>query len=273
MICFHSLNYWYLQQQLKISYLYSLRCDLLSFFELLIFTTTRWVFHSICSPLWFAFILWTTDIYNNIVPIFNLTEVVVICFHSLNYWYLQQPGSTRGIGTTSCDLLSFFELLIFTTTVNALIPTGLLLWFAFILWTTDIYNNLGTSNTLYPSVVICFHSLNYWYLQQQTKSHNPVTAGCDLLSFFELLIFTTTRLQKYLAYPLLWFAFILWTTDIYNNIWSKVCLSHAVVICFHSLNYWYLQQRDLQIVNASTGCDLLSFFELLIFTTTFPFLY
>ena len=147
----------------------------------------------------------------------TLIKDVVICFHSLNYWYLQQR-------------------------------------------LVDSYLNM--------KVVICFHSLNYWYLQQQYNHYDYQLVSCDLLSFFELLIFTTTFKQNTGMVVGLWFAFILWTTDIYNNL-SYICFERcSVVICFHSLNYWYLQQHFRACFNLSLSCDLLSFFELLIFTTT-----
>ena len=193
MICFHSLNYWYLQQHEAFAEFCPLGCDLLSFFELLIFTTTACYFLSCVIVLWFAFILWTTDIYNNHYLRAFSWSPVVICFHSLNYWYLQQH---------------FSRCIVFKP----------LLWFAFILWTTDIYNNLVSEFLLTNSVVICFHSLNYWYLQQLFCKFCHPDKRCDLLSFFELLIFTTTSKSTWQSYLLLWFAFILWTTDIYNNI-------------------------------------------------------
>ena len=141
----------------------------------------------------------------------------MICFHSLNYWYLQQPEVKNSQRAGGCDLLSFFELLIFTTTISNSSASIRVLWFAFILWTTDIYNNLAIANNIILHVVICFHSLNYWYLQQHYLNHSDNYESCDLLSFFELLIFTTTAIQLRVAENLLWFAFILWTTDIYNN--------------------------------------------------------
>ena len=167
MICFHSLNYWYLQQL-------------------------------------------------GIVK--RLLGRVVMCFHSLNYWYLPQRQSIHEGGASCCDLLSFFELLIFTTTRARYHTYQPKLWFAFILWTTDIYNNKKASAATPTTVVICFHSLNYWYLQQQERNYPLSFKCCDLLSFFELLIFTTTMNSAQPAFAELWFAFILWTTDIYNNL-------------------------------------------------------
>ncbi len=240
---------------------------MLSFFELLIFTTTSWIKGYGCGLLWFAFILWTTDIYNNtdakswesivVVICFHSLNYwylqqpniygcqylhVVICFHSLNYWYLQQQSRIEESGTPCCDLLSFFELLIFTTTIVIFSVYLPLLWFAFILWTTDIYNNCRVSLSSLVYVVICFHSLNYWYLQQLFNRLKTSPTRCDLLSFFELLIFTTTSIFVNMSVYVLWFAFILWTTDIYNNYLQLHKLKQGVVICFHSLNYWYLQQ-------------------------------
>ena len=268
MICFHSLNYWYLQQLYDFGIQLLKCCDLLSFFELLIFTTTRNSQYVIRTWLWFAFILWTTDIYNNMLHIGVLFRCVVICFHSLNYWYLQQHSPLNNHVLNGCDLLSFFELLIFTTTSVQEYGKYIKLWFAFILWTTDIYNNIKRAIRYWDYVVICFHSLNYWYLQQHGFFWGWATRSCDLLSFFELLIFTTTFHDGVGAEELLWFAFILWTTDIYNNLLFTFNNSLAVVICFHSLNYWYLQQPFVLSIIHFTSCDLLSFFELLIFTTT-----
>ena len=144
---------------------------MLSFFELLIFTTTISTSNWLISVLWFAFFLWTTDIYNNnnIFIVFYCS--VVICFLSLNYWYLQQ--------------LICYE------------------------------------QTKYP-VVIWFLSLNYWYLQQHGITGVELMECCDLLSFFELLIFTTTLRTVLIFNSPLWFAFFLWTTDIYNNFASIV---------------------------------------------------
>ena len=267
--CFHSLNYWYLQQLANHFQQLVYRCDLLSFFELLIFTTTIISYLYEVVLLWFAFILWTTDIYNNSTLCFRLLHQVVICFHSLNYWYLQQLFLYRWWRRIGCDLLSFFELLIFTTTSEVKRKAGQKLWFAFILWTTDIYNNTGIKNLLKKQVVICFHSLNYWYLQQLGIALATTSCSCDLLSFFELLIFTTTFTSVDWTDDWLWFAFILWTTDIYNNQNVRDMRCVEVVICFHSLNYWYLQQLIIALKDPPVGCDLLSFFELLIFTTTF----
>ncbi len=214
-ICFHSLNYWYLHQQTDLVYNEIDSCDLLSFFELLIFTPAWSQRIYMGKPLWFAFILWTTDIYTSTLPWISWPHIVVICFHSLNYWYLHQRFFIVYTSPFCCDLLSFFELLIFTPAEGRFWTFPGWLWFAFILWTTDIY----TSNILLPlrlsPVVICFHSLNYWYLHQ-----------------------------------LCW----------------NISIRRIVVICFHSLNYWYLHQLSKGEETIKNSCDLLSFFELLIFT-------
>ncbi len=167
--------------------------------------------------LWFAFILWTTDIYTNTIPCSLVRFTVVICFHSLNYWYLHQLFNSFNLSAIRCDLLSFFELLIFTPTRRWTGAKARRLWFAFILWTTDIYTNVLFTGRSLSAVVICFHSLNYWYLHQQHRNNTRVMESCDLLSFFELLIFTPTIPRHQAAGELLWFAFILWTTDIYTN--------------------------------------------------------
>ncbi len=142
-------------------------------------------------------------------------------------------------------MLSFFAKLIFTTTLKFKIAASTLLWFAFVLCKTDIYNN-GWKNQLYQKlVVICFRSLQNWYLQQQILITDGTNICCDLLSFFAKLIFTTTLVFVGVCFFRLWFAFVLCKTDIYNNCnfwnWHKA----IVVICFRSLQNWYLQQHTL----------------------------
>ncbi len=143
MICFRSLQNWYLQQLTKAMLRNDTRCDLLSFFAKLIFTTT------------------------------HLTVVK---------------------NEASCDLLSFFAKLIFTTTISVYIKITDVLWFAFVLCKTDIYNNLFLFRSWINWVVICFRSLQNWYLQQQSFNWKLPSGSCDLLSFFAKLIFTTTHL-------------------------------------------------------------------------------
>jgi len=217
----------------------------------------------------------------------------VICFHSLNNWYLQQHPTDKAADRYSCDLLSFFEQLIFATTFDWVCSFAAELWFAFILWTTDICNNNSYYIISNSFVVICFHSLNNWYLQQLTHPSLQAARCCDLLSFFEQLIFATTLTGGNTIKTKLWFAFILWTTDICNNtpngkelrhklwfafiLWTTdICNNRIlsgratgrVVICFHSLNNWYLQQLATIVGIIVLSCDLLSFFEQLIFATT-----
>ena len=240
---------------------------MLSFFDLLIFVTTTpirseficllWFAFilwstDICyngeatkrphSALWFAFILWSTDICYNRGPVVPRPRAVVICFHSLIYWYLLQQSLLVGLSLSGCDLLSFFDLLIFVTTRYDELTAAIRLWFAFILWSTDICYNQGIGGSCKDWVVICFHSLIYWYLLQLNLKTNESKISCDLLSFFDLLIFVTTHADSFYQRGMLWFAFILWSTDICYNIFLSRALQDKVVICFHSLIYWYLLQ-------------------------------
>ncbi len=241
---------------------------MLSFFDLLIFDTTIIACLPCGMSLWFAFILWSTDIWYNRTGKQSTKGVVVICFHSLIYWYLIQPSLISVAAAMRCDLLSFFDLLIFDTTCPCLIRCLHQLWFAFILWSTDIWYNDSMQKKLDSIVVICFHSLIYWYLIQRRKIRYWILPCCDLLSFFDLLIFDTTASVNVQREYLLWFAFILWSTDIWYNLEMNAPKAYSVVICFHSLIYWYLIQLMLPIVNGGICCDLLSFFDLLIFDTT-----
>ena len=145
----------------------------------------------------------------------------MICFHSLIYWYLLQRKVTTDLFKSCCDLLSFFDLLIFVTTVIVAAIRPCMLWFAFILWSTDICYNLAHHHTIPGRVVICFHSLIYWYLLQLWCGGRWTLVSCDLLSFFDLLIFVTTIRFTTLWFGLLWFAFILWSTDICYNLLKR----------------------------------------------------
>ncbi len=166
--------------------------------------------------LWFAFVLWTTfDWYQH------------RCFY---LWWL-----------VGCDLLSFFELLLIDT-------------------------NTGNQWEEFGSVVICFRSLNYFWLIPTYQMANTPINSCDLLSFFELLLIDTNnkdfeagggtvvicfRSLNYfwliptftpsncLAVPL-WFAFVLWTTFDWYQLLQLVDFAYKVVICFRSLNYFWL---------------------------------
>ncbi len=243
MICFRSLNYFWLiptcllqgiaptllwfafvlwttfdwYQHYEFFSCYTKCCDLLSFFELLLIDTNKiknmltlcivvicfrslnyfWLIPTSAaaepstSALWFAFVLWTT---------FD--------------WYQQHlPKPFR---RNSCDLLSFFELLLIDTNRRRnwsmqtnvvicfrslnyfwLIPTKsqtlnieIPLWFAFVLWTT----------------------FDWYQLEVEAKY---LTGSCDLLSFFELLLIDT-------------------------NTETGMVKSESVVICFRSLNYFWL---------------------------------
>ena len=117
-------------------------------------------------------------------------------------------------------------------------------------------------------VVICFRSLNLWYLAQPTRVSGSLSDGCDLLSFFEFMIFGTTSWNKCSFSNVLWFAFVLWIYDIWHNCSNLANFVENVVICFRSLNLWYLAQRTLLLSIQELCCDLLSFFEFMIFGTT-----
>ena len=143
-----------------------------------------------------------------------------------------------------------------------------LLWFAFVLWIYDICHN---SKTFFPNtsfVVICFCSLNLWYLPQHTTALTAILTCCDLLLFFEFMIFATTFKDYALRWVMLWFAFVLWIYDICHNCINVRYWKRIVVICFCSLNLWYLPQQIVTTCIISYSCDLLLFFEFMIFATT-----
>ncbi len=197
MICFRSLNYFWListasgflingcqlwfafvlwttfdwYQLATASQLDPMRCDLLSFFELLLIDI-NWL-----SGGWYG-------------------RPVVICFRSLNYFWLI---STR-VGWSSyqyrCDLLSFFELLLID--INWMMIDDWGVW-----------------------VVICFRSLNYFWLISTKRAMNTTKA-------------------------LLWFAFVLWTTfDWYQPIGRTVL---ALTRC-DLLSFFELLLIDINQVN------------------------
>ena len=171
MICFRSLNLWYLPQLHVLNSLRHQGCDLLSFFEFMIFATT----------------------------VFSYTA-----------------------GAPGCDLLSFFEFMIFATTIALYTNFNAPLWFAFVLWIYDICHNWDRHHPGHSTVVICFRSLNLWYLPQPPLWPWLVSVSCDLLSFFEFMIFATTiALYTNFNAPL-WFAFVLWIYDICHNGWNII---------------------------------------------------
>ena len=142
----------------------------------------------------------------------------MICFHSLIYWYFTQLSYDYLTLFLGCDLLSFFDLLIFHTAIDGNICTIYMLWFAFILWFIDISHSIFVVSSVGVAlwfafilwfidishshitlslkplmVVICFHSLIYWYFTQPNRKEEAPKARCDLLSFFDLLIFHTAH--------------------------------------------------------------------------------
>ncbi len=65
----------------------------------------------------------------------------------------------------------------------------------------------------------------------------------------------------------MWFAFDLWNSDICHSCPFLYPEWSFVVICFRSLKFWYLSQYQLKTYQLTSGCDLLSIFEILIFVT------
>ena len=140
------------------------------------------------------------------------------CFCSLKDWYLLQHKLEGIINRKCCELLLFFERLIFATTVPKIGNIGNQLWIAFVLWKIDICYNAIRYIKITCVVVNCFCSLKDWYLLQQ------VPFWCKLID---------------------------------------------VVNCFCSLKDWYLLQLDELVYSHYDGCELLLFFERLIFATTY----
>ena len=193
--------------------------------------------------MWIAFVLWKIDICYNDKSKTPLIYRVVNCFCSLKDWYLLQPFLWIFEGQERCELLLFFERLIFATTATLHTLASNQLWIAFVLWKIDICYNCITIVSYIASVVNCFCSLKDWYLLQQNNRFDFDVMRCELLLFFERLIFATTDLilkklpdscelllfferlifattsqsDIILAFPL-WIAFVLWKIDICYNI-------------------------------------------------------
>ena len=139
----------------------------------------------------------------------------------------------------------FFEQLIFTTAV----------WLHYhlqqsccdllsVLWTIDIYNSCDQQSSLLSWVVICFQ-------------------------FFEQLIFTTAYVLGSPSFH--WscdLLSVLWTTDIYNSVWTNNQTQVPVVICFQffeQLIFTTASCRAQIALHSVVIC--FQFFEQLIFTT------
>ena len=142
------------------------------------------------------------------------------------------------------------------------------MWIAFVLWKIDICYNIPIWHYFCSSVVNCFCSLKDWYLLQRSPSIKVSESCCELLLFFERLIFATTNSSHFLCAFALWIAFVLWKIDICYNIPCMRIHSNGVVNCFCSLKDWYLLQRNIVFVFNHLSCELLLFFERLIFATT-----
>ena len=142
------------------------------------------------------------------------------------------------------------------------------MWIAFVLWKIDICYNDKSKTPLIYRVVNCFCSLKDWYLLQPFLWIFEGQERCELLLFFERLIFATTATLHTLASYQLWIAFVLWKIDICYNCITIVSYIASVVNCFCSLKDWYLLQLQRSILWRATSCELLLFFERLIFATT-----
>ncbi len=214
--CFCSLKLWYLQQLFGFSVWWVIgcelllfleimifataksdgrhdhfRCELLLFLEIMIFATARNLVVADAKVLWIAFVPWNYDICNSIAVFIKVLKRVVNCFCSLKLWYLQQPDYIVTDLTPSCELLLFLEIMIFATALQEILPTGCLLWIAFVPWNYDICNSrrqhppvgrrlwiafvpwnydicnsMQWRNKQLKHVVNCFCSLKLWYLQQ-----------------------------------------------------------------------------------------------------------
>ena len=139
---------------------------MLSYFDILIFMTTPTDIESFVKTLWFAFVLWYSDIYDNNPFGTEESNKVVICFRTLIFWYLWQLLLMVGLQVKRCDLLSYFDILIFMTTLAKYSSRTQRLWFAFVLWYSDIYDNNIDGGYTMALVVICFRTLIFWYLWQ-----------------------------------------------------------------------------------------------------------
>ena len=165
-------------------------------------------------------------------------------------------------------MLLFFERLIFATTYSNIWNKGRRLWIAFVLWKIDICYNFFIACSPRCAVVNCFCSLKDWYLLQLKKFCKSRLYSCELLLFFERLIFATTTRAKRHSFIELWIAFVLWKIDICYNLFFEFLKDKSVVNCFCSLKDWYLLQLQRSILWRATSCELLLFFERLIFATT-----
>ena len=119
------------------------------------------------------------------------------------------------------------------------------MWIAFVLWKIDICYNINAGSICVTYVVNCFCSLKDWYLLQLWWWFYDSSEGCELLLFFERLIFATTANRSWTVSASLWIAFVLWKIDICYNPSFSIAPLMPVVNCFCSLKDWYLLQHTL----------------------------
>ena len=168
------------------------------------------------SLLWIAFVLWKIDICYNFSTFTMSRMDVVNCFCSLKDWYLLQPPFGKPSLTHCCELLLFFERLIFAT------------------------NSLRCQMKSNRCELLLFFERLIFATTYNKKTNQEMR--CELLLFFERLIFATTVWEIRKINLRLWIAFVLWKIDICYNLGCKRYVSKAVVNCFCSLKDWYLLQ-------------------------------
>ncbi len=212
--------------------------------------------------LWIAFIIWITLVFDNRNLLRRTAATVVNCFHYLNYLGLWQPLKNKQRISTGCELLSLFELPWSLTTSRFFCRQCMTLWIAFIIWITLVFDNNSAPLEDYIIVVNCFHYLNYLGLWQLKAIYLYLKGGCELLSLFELPWSLTTILKCYLIISLLWIAFIIWITLVFDNYKLTCSIWKLVVNCFHYLNYLGLWQPFVPWAHEGYCCELLSLFEL-----------
>ncbi len=137
-----------------------------------------------------------------------------------------------------------------------------MLWIAFIIWITLVFDNFPETSGISNSVVNCFHYLNYLGLWQPIQSFPYDLTRCELLSLFELPWSLTTFSYNHKRYSALWIAFIIWITLVFDNQAVRQPTTGMVVNCFHYLNYLGLWQLSEKAYAKELSCELLSLFEL-----------
>ncbi len=164
MICFQSLIFDFLNHYPRSCCNVNGGCDLLSIIDLWLLEPLVAYFESKDGKLWFAFNHWSLTSWTTIWISFLFNLIVVICFQSLIFDFLNHYRRYSFPLLRCCDLLSIIDLWLLEPLSDIGHDCIIGLWFAFNHWSLTSWTTIGGTSTDASGVVICFQSLIFDFL-------------------------------------------------------------------------------------------------------------